>query len=625
MALPKATYTARGGLQAPDVQQALSPLFDMYTQSKKDELQAAKEAENQRRWDIENNRAQSLYDMKVEEANRLKASREALQNYEFDPATALKGQRELADEALIKKYDELNARAAKDPTFNPALTAEQAREVQGIYEQATPWKEQVQSTVFEDLRRKGVDYTTALGVAKAQADGYKSLADATKEEQAATKAKNELLKDAYDRDAKGLEFSRKLLVDATKNSSNKYSKIDPKDVRSTIEKMDLGTFDTDDAYSQVDAAIKAGVKPEVAVNALAMSTEYGWFGKSEGSDDAFNKALKIAAANQIGGSAGNATKQKLLQEYGKLQSKYNPVVAEDVEANARTKMGTGMQSVLESIFGKKPESTIERTREKEPKVSSEVTPKPVTAKDLIEKNTETYESFDGESEAPKEVVKSAFNPDGTVSIDNIDQVKEVLNRGVEALLPSTKPDREEQAKRQQEIKKAFIEGNLSADQKEWIERSTKTPNGRKLLQELGIENAPKNRSMLERLDTFVKNRMYGTKDAVEVDKPKLSQEERQQVIANKVLNGEVLSGDQQRWVDDMKKTPNGRRRLKALGITGKKAEESGNIPAPVLQAFEALDPQAKKFYGSPEGYAQYWNEINNYNNGRVKLVPGANF
>lgn len=504
-------------------------------------------------------REKQLFDLKMDEANRAKQEREALAGYKFNPMDAITQQRQNADEMLVNRYDTMN-KAAEDAlkkagynlvtqkdslgnttstkwlnaagqeatgnaydqilkkagVENPALSADRAKALSGIYENIKPFKEDVEAQITTDLVAKGVDPVKAKQYAQLSSSGYESVADRQKLLNERAKIANEAEKDAY-------KYAKDYLKDLTTFQGDSKADKDKVNAATNLFKQASNLGNSSASMEAVRKAAKVdkyslkSIEEAMAAAGGARTNtdgDYTDYGKPNMDIAAFKAHLKAYGKPETSTGTG---KKLTTEEFNKL---YPSMPKTTLPEDARTAESKAMSNRMSKFF----ESAQPKTSKVESKEGN--SPKSVTAMDMLKQQAAedggiTYEKFNGElgkgpNKKTEETKKSAFNPDGTISIENLDQAKEVLGSAVEKILPATKSDRVEQAARQQAIKKAFEEGTLSADQKEWIERSTKTPNGRKILKELGIyeepitnPNAMKYTSGVGTLDNIVRKAMYG--------------------------------------------------------------------------------------------------------------------
>lgn len=311
-------------------------------------IQAAKDA-----------RENKLYDMKIAEAERAEKERTALAGYKFDPTRALQSQRQAADNALIAKYEELNKKAAEDPTFNPAMTAEQASATQALYEQATPFKEDVESTMVGDLVAQGVDPLKAKQYAQLYSTGYEGIADRQKLLNEQTKAANEAEKNAYN-------YARDLVKDM--NTINKDNVKDSMgDLSAIYDKVNkLGNSGA--VLDAISLAAKGGTVNGKAIPAYSTKSIKEALAYVGGGDpktdlldltDLGDKDVDINAFNEYlvkHGKIANTstdkafTREELMKLYPNAPKTHGVT---DARTAANLEMKTRMDKVLEGLKGTK--------------------------------------------------------------------------------------------------------------------------------------------------------------------------------------------------------------------------------------------------------------------------------
>lgn len=174
-----------------------------------------------------NKRSKELFDRQTTEYNREVAGRQALQDYASNPIDTtrmLESQRALADEAFVKDAEARNAKwdaslkannitqeqvnkglvgkDVLDRLYDPAYDEKIINSINKVYESTTPFREDVETTIFRDLVAKNVDPLKAKEYASREASRFQSIpeyqANLTAQAEKKTLAEKERFKDLMD-------------------------------------------------------------------------------------------------------------------------------------------------------------------------------------------------------------------------------------------------------------------------------------------------------------------------------------------------------------------------------------------------------------------------------------------
>lgn len=373
--------------RAQRLKDSISNIYERERQEKLDARQAQEDA-----WNQKVRAQQELAWQKAENAEQ------ALKNYTFNSADALAKQRADADTALVNRYDVLNKQAddaiikagydpktaanvlgsegydallAKAGVANPALSEAQARGISNVYEQATPFKEDVAATVYTDLVRQGVDDKTALNRAAGIANSYESLADLQKREDDKTKLLNEQSKQDFDRAFKMIDLIRKDQKDADGNSKKDTNK------ESFIKAMSGLGNSVEEKEAAVSNLRSAGFTDSQITKILTYAREVDpdildfnqvGLGKPDASLD--NKTLD-RYAKVLGLTAKDIGKQKELssdvnirEQVIKAGQQYKTYSPSNIQADRSKVLGGSMTNRLDDIFGETATATTNPTETK---------------------------------------------------------------------------------------------------------------------------------------------------------------------------------------------------------------------------------------------------------------------
>lgn len=282
--------------------------------------QAAQDAENRRRWDIENKRAQALADRQTEEFEREKILRGVRKNVasEFtdSPYAAKWGADKVTSslDKLVNQEAERRLAAGEAP-----FSAEEASQLQAYYESARPYKEDAVNSIAARLVAQGEDAAKAKQEAEVLASGtLLSKAD----QQARLDAQQKMYQDFYGSQAKANLDAAKLNQDYDIARMKMYggtgsggsggggsgfvgtTMLKPQE---TIEKWDIGALDSKAAMGLVNTANTMGYAPWQIQKALENSINLdvgGVISDKRVVEDKFKENLLKMAPGQMPGSTG---------------------------------------------------------------------------------------------------------------------------------------------------------------------------------------------------------------------------------------------------------------------------------------------------------------------------------
>lgn len=315
MALPQATFRA-GNIEAPD----LSKVSSMITSPLDYMRQLSVDAENKRRWELENTRAQTLADRQTEEFNREKNLRDIRRNIASDftssPYAAKWGADKVTSslDRLVNQEAERRLAAGEAP-----FSAEEASQLQAYYETARPYKEDAVNSIAARLVAQGEDAVKAKQEAEVLASGtLLSKAD----QQARLDAQQKMYQDFYGSQAKANLDAAKLNQDYDIARMKMYGGIGSGGSggggsgfvgttmlkpQETIEKWDIGALDSKAAMGLVNTASTMGYAPWQIQKALENSVNLdvgGVISDKRVVEDKFKENLLKMAPGQMPGSTG---------------------------------------------------------------------------------------------------------------------------------------------------------------------------------------------------------------------------------------------------------------------------------------------------------------------------------
>lgn len=315
MALPQATFRA-GNIEAPD----LSKVSSMITSPLDYMRQLSVDAENKRRWELENTRAQTLADRQTEEFNREKNLRDIRRNIASDFTSSPYAAKWGADKVTSSLDKLVNQEAERRLAAGEApFSAEEASQLQAYYETARPYKEDAVNSIAARLVAQGEDAVKAKQEAEVLASGtLLSKAD----QQARLDAQQKMYQDFYGSQAKANLDAAKLNQDYDIAKMKMYggtgsggsggggsgfvgtTMLKPQE---TIEKWDIGPLDSKAAMGLVNTASTMGYAPWQIQKALENSVNLdvgAIVSDKKVVEDKFKENLLKMSPGQMPGSTG---------------------------------------------------------------------------------------------------------------------------------------------------------------------------------------------------------------------------------------------------------------------------------------------------------------------------------
>ena len=315
MALPQATFKA-GNIEAPD----LSKVSSMITSPLDYMRQLSVDAENKRRWELENTRAQTLADRQTEEFNREKNLRDIRRNIASDFTSSPYAAKWGADKVTSELDKLVNQEAERRlATGEAPFSAEEASQLQAYYESARPYKEDAVNSIAARLVAQGEDAVKAKQEAEVLASGtLLSRAD----QQARLDARQKMYQDFYGSQAKANLDAAKLNQDYDIAKMKMYggtgsggsggggsgfagtTMLKPQE---TIEKWDIGALDSKAAMGLVNTASTMGYTPWQIQKALENSVNLdvgAIVSDKKVVEDKFKENLLKMSPGQMPGSTG---------------------------------------------------------------------------------------------------------------------------------------------------------------------------------------------------------------------------------------------------------------------------------------------------------------------------------
>lgn len=315
MALPQATFRA-GNIEAPD----LSKVSSMITSPLDYMRQLSVDAENKRRWELENTRAQTLADRQTEEFNREKNLRDIRRNIASDFTSSPYAAKWGADKVTSSLDRLVNQEAERRlATGEAPFSAEEASQLQAYYETARPYKEDAVNSIAARLVAQGEDAVKAKQEAEVLASGtLLSRAD----QQARLDAQQKMYQDFYGSQAKANLDAAKLNQDYDIAKMKMYggtgsggsggggsgfvgtTMLKPQE---TIEKWDIGPLDSKAAMGLVNTASTMGYAPWQIQKALENSVNLdvgAIVSDKKVVEDKFKENLLKMSPGQMPGSTG---------------------------------------------------------------------------------------------------------------------------------------------------------------------------------------------------------------------------------------------------------------------------------------------------------------------------------
>lgn len=315
MALPQATFRA-GNIEAPD----LSKVSSMITSPLDYMRQLSVDAENKRRWELENTRAQTLADRQTEEFEREKTLRgvrkDLASEFMGSPYAAKWGADKVTSSLDRLVNQEAERRLA---TGEAPFSAEEASQLQAYYETARPYKEDAVNSIAARLVAQGEDAVKARQEAEVLASGtLLSKAD----QQARLDAQQKMYQDFYGSQAKANLDAAKLNQDydiarmkmyggtgsgGSGGGGSGFAGTTMLKPQETIEKWDIGALDSKAAMGLVNTASTMGYAPWQIQKALENSVNLdvgAIVSDKKVVEDKFKENLLKMSPGQMPGSTG---------------------------------------------------------------------------------------------------------------------------------------------------------------------------------------------------------------------------------------------------------------------------------------------------------------------------------
>lgn len=221
------------------------------------------EEEKLRRATEREERQNRLLKLREDAANRevdaLKVQQEVAQDFLNAPYAAKYGTGDMvkkADAAVLKDVDSRLLQAQQDPSFDPAYSPEEAAILQAQYETATPYQGAARDAIAGELVARGVPVVQANKTAESLTGNLLSKADEQKildkRFEQAQKAENETAKLNFNILKEQLKNTRK-----EGSSSSSSGKKGLADIQTALEKRDIGGIDTSSVMDGIENALTA--------------------------------------------------------------------------------------------------------------------------------------------------------------------------------------------------------------------------------------------------------------------------------------------------------------------------------------------------------------------------------
>ena len=331
-----------GNFEAPDVGKTLIDFSKQQADYADRMLQRQQLLENQRRWELENKRAQTLADRQTEEFEREKMLRgvrkDVASEFASTPYAAKWGADKVTStlDKLVTQEAERRLAAGEAP-----FSEEEASQLQAYYETARPYKEDAVNSIAARLVAQGEDAVKAKQEAEVLASGtLLSKAD----QQARLDAQQKMYQDFYGSQAKANLDAAKLNQDYDIAKMKMYggtgsggggsggsgfagtTMLKPQE---TIEKWDIGPLDSKEAMGLVNTASTMGYMPWQIQKALENSINLGVgevISDKKVVEDKFKKKLLEMSPGQMpGGTGGGYSASNFMPQFAPRQiAGYDP-------------------------------------------------------------------------------------------------------------------------------------------------------------------------------------------------------------------------------------------------------------------------------------------------------------
>lgn len=309
-----------GNFEAPDVGKTLIDFSKQQADYADRMLQRQQLLENQRRWELENKRAQTLADRQTEEFEREKTLRgvrkDVASEFTSSPYAAKWGADKVTSslDRLVNQEAERRLAAGEAP-----FSAEEASQLQAYYETARPYKEDAVNSIAARLVAQGEDAIKAKQEAEVLASGtLLSRAD----QQARLDAQQKMYQDFYGSQAKANLDAAKLNQDydiakmkmyggtgsgGSGSGGSGFAGTTMLKPQETIEKWDIGPLDSKEAMGLVNTASTMGYTPWQIQKALENSVNLdvgAIVSDKKVVEDKFKENLLKMSPGQMPGSTG---------------------------------------------------------------------------------------------------------------------------------------------------------------------------------------------------------------------------------------------------------------------------------------------------------------------------------
>ncbi len=544
---------------------------------------------------IADQRAATLFDRQTDMYNRKIAGEQALVDYAKNPfqtSRALDMQRGAADQALINaandnnlKYerslkdlgitqDQVNAgTVSKDvmsKLYNPAFTEDTAVKVSNVYDNTSPFREDVENTIKRDLISKGVDPVTAQAYAKNEGSSYGTLKEYQAELDAQRKADITANKEANDYAWKVADFMRKVKKDNKSSSSSSSSS------GTSLEKGIAGIGNDKTVAKLYDKAKAQNVDMKEFGRLFAVAGGFspddvaGWditdFGKKDIDTTKLEELIaEKTTANQKLKVQGITPGSTTTTGVPKLSSV--TTAPKSARQEASDSMARSMNRALSDVFKPTPKAT-------EPEKSTTTTPTPTSTNDGISENVIQEDT----NPVVEDTKKSKL--DGELSIENLNKLEAGSKERSDKV---RERNRLLQGKRDS---KNFHGINLGQryDKRPFLESFGESWLGKKL----GVtdDKNPEKVSTTTRSEVRNRNKTNASKLPITTS-----------AITTSILDPDKATAEEKSSTKAL---------LKEVNVSKSEAKE-------FTRDWEYMAPEEQKSYGSLEDYIKHRKEIKNYN------------
>lgn len=283
------------------------------------------------------------------------------------------------------RLDEINKKQANYAPLNQAdtefqakysqglITPQEATQMQSLYEQVKPYREEMQQGLFGQMVAGGADPTKAATLSAQLTANLPSKADETAKMNAAIKRRDDLSKEFLK------EYNKVNVARVKAGGKAGKGGLDLEAVNKSIDAQDAGYFDANSLKDKVKIVADKypGLSTKVIKNAVQMAINDGVIDKTF-DENAFTKYVSKAAAGNVG--AGNYKgSTNLLSKYNEFQKE---IGADFIPSAANPDV---QMSRLKSVLGYTPAETP-----KAGTIAEKVVPKPVApTKPVVEEAVKT--------------------------------------------------------------------------------------------------------------------------------------------------------------------------------------------------------------------------------------------